>query len=247
MNNNKTTHISVLNQSVIPENIKKGEHFLTNARHWSESSTYKRGYKDIILPNFYIQRGDEMLSSNKLYKLVFSHSGNLILKNIGGDTIYHVLSFKGDKLLVQPNGRVILYDDKRDPVWVPDTTSLPYVQGNLAFLVDNDGKIKVVRQMVINDMENGKKKEREYTITVWQSDNKVLDYEYNLITQLKKECSDCKNKFSSASMTNKTCNCDTPVASISSMNRTQPNPSTSSIKMNNNTMIYSQYLDKPLQ
>jgi hypothetical protein len=31
------------------------------------------------------------------------------------------------------------------------------------------------------------------------------------------------------------------------MNRTQPNPSTSSIKMNNNTMIYSQYLDKPLQ
>lgn len=173
------TKVDIVYKYIYIPNNKKGENFLTYAKHWTQSQNYKRGFRNILEYNHYMVKGDIMESINKLYRLVFSSDGNLYIKNIENKTLYSVESEsnKGEKLIVQPNGRVVLYSAQNEQLWVPDSFSPKHITDVPSLILDDDGKLKIYRSIIIK--ENNK--DYPYPVKVWESNNPVTITEYNLL------------------------------------------------------------------
>jgi len=182
-----------------------------NTAHWSESMTYRAGKRHVLNSNYYLSSGNMMVSKNKLYKAILGTNGNLQVSDFENTILFSTRTTNGDRLLVQVNGFIILYDKNNKPVWVPDTFSRRHITGSPYLILDDDGTLKVMRSLSLNDSAG----EISYDIKVWQSPN-TENTNIDLIRKkLNKKCEKCEKNCGLPYSEKKNCNCDTPLASVS--------------------------------
>jgi hypothetical protein len=228
--NNQWVAVNVFNPDVFPISVV----YPNNTAHWSESIPYKAGNRHLLNANFYLSPGDTMISKNKLYKAVLGTNGNLEISDFQNTILFSTKTTNGDRLLVKSNGSLILFDKNNKPVWVPDTFSRPHITGTPYLILDDDGTLKVMRYLLLQDNTG----ERSYDIKVWQSANTQQTNIDHIKRKLNKKCDKCEKNAGLPYSEKKNCNCDTPLASVSRFAQSL---------MADKTQSSQRYMSNPLQ
>lgn len=163
-----------------------------------------------------------LISNNKLYTLVFGMDGNINVYDFRKNIVFSTNIQNGNRLIANNAGFVSIYDNNNNVVWSPPNLSFnnsPGITGGAYLVLEDDGTITIYRLIsvqrnitsVINGKTNLNDMSRTYPVTVWESQNNIR---YN-IADLNNQCPVCNQQSSTPYETQKSCNCDVPLTSIS--------------------------------
>jgi hypothetical protein len=235
---------------------------INSLKYYVNSPSYIRGIRNMVEENFYMQSGDILTSLNKLYTAQFE-SGNFVVRDFNNNKLFETKTTTGIKLYPDIYGQIQILDKNNKFVW--SSVRLPKVvitQSPTNLVLENDGSLHVKRQLTyqqnIQEIRsvNGKNLPPDKFFssysepdTIWQTPNNISysknDLNKNCPPQqsctqqacTQQACPVCETQTNKAYHTDKTCNCETPLASVSNYVK--------SLMENKNTG-YSTYMSNPL-